>query len=183
VPDAALEGADAAISTPQSKGGEGGHDSDTPSHDDEVAALPSAALPMGASPFDAPQGVMPAAPPPAYSSLPTGVAELFDRMVGLLTLQNHKGVSTTTVTLSMPGSLFDGAELVLDHYSTAPSEFYIELQGSPEAVDLFAAHMSELAAAFAERPLPYQVTLRSPILQQRYRVNESRGKGSDKEKG
>lgn len=101
---------------------------------------------------------------PAYTKLPPDFYELFEKMVGIMTVETTKGVSTTTVKLDMPGSVFDKAEIILERYETAPNTFNLQLQGSEKAVNLFNANITELAAAFQGARLSFDVNIRRPIL-------------------
>ncbi len=86
-----------------------------------------------------------------YLHLSTAMLDLFDRMVGVLTVMDSSGIKETTIHLTAPqyaNSLFFGAEIVLTEYSTAPKAFNIELKGSPQAMALFQGNANELAAAF-----------------------------------
>lgn len=86
-----------------------------------------------------------------YLHLSTAMLDLFDRMVGVLTVMDSSGIKETTIHLTAPQyatSVFFGAEIVLTEYSTAPKTFNIELKGSPQAMALFQGNANELAAAF-----------------------------------
>lgn len=120
---------------------------------------------------------------PAYTKLNPQVFELFERMVGVLTVQQNTGVTTTTITLSMKNSVFDGAEITLDHYSTAPNSFNVRLQGSPEAIQLFNANIEDLMTAFQQTKSPYTVNILSPSLQKKYRMVKKKGEGDSGDTG
>ena len=102
--------------------------------------------------------------PPAYTSLPSQVFDLFERLVGFMTIEQYKGVSKTTVKLNMPGSVFHGSQIVLEHHKTAPHAFNLQLQGSPKAIELFNANLTNLNAAFAGAKLSFEVNIRTPVL-------------------
>ncbi|HLB52613.1 MAG TPA: hypothetical protein VJK48_02750, partial [Chlamydiales bacterium] len=106
---------------------------------------------------------------PSYAHLNPEVFELFERMIGYMVIEETKGIAITTVKLSMPGSVFNDCEIKLEHYDTAPSSFNIQLSGNPEAVDLFNASFSDLAAAFAQSNYAFDVHLRRPILSTEHR--------------
>jgi len=116
---------------------------------------------------------------PSYSQLPPEVFALFERMVGLMTLEQFKGVSTTTIELKMPNSVFNGAKIILDHYDTAPGAFNLKLEGKPKAVALFTANLSELASAFQGAKLAFQVNIRSPTLSEEHRHQIRRKEHAD----
>lgn len=121
---------------------------------------------------------------PTYAMLPKQVFELFERMVGYLMIEQTKGVSSTTVKLSMPGSVFHGCEVVIDHYDTAPHSYNIQFLGTPSAVTLFSTHMQDLAAAFQHSRFAFTVHLQTPVLLEESRpVLKRKGKSGDKDSG
>jgi hypothetical protein len=91
-------------------------------------------------------------------------------MVGLLTMEQHNGVTTTTVTINMKDSVFDGAQIVLDHYSTAPNSFNLTIAGSPKAQELLNANIDNLAASFQASKLSFDVNIRKPVLLEEYQA-------------
>jgi len=44
---------------------------------------------------------------PAYATLQSDLFELFEKMIGVMTIEQSKGVSKTTIILNMPGSVFN----------------------------------------------------------------------------
>jgi hypothetical protein len=105
---------------------------------------------------------------PAYTGLSPEVFDLYEKMIGLLMIEELKGVSITTIKLSMPGSVFNNCEIKLEHFDTAPHSFNIQLLGNPLAVDLFNANYSKLVASFAEGNYKFQANIRRPILLESY---------------
>ncbi len=90
---------------------------------------------------------------PSSSPLNPQVVELLDLMVGSMTLIDTNGISETTLTLDSPqfaSSLFYGATITIQEYSTAPKAFNIHLKASPEAVSLMQIHTADLMAAFQQ---------------------------------
>lgn len=118
----------------------------------------------------------------AYSKLSPEVFGLFEKMVGLMTIESTKGMSKTTVTLQMPNSVFNGSKIILDHFDTAPHSFNLQLQGSDEAVKMFNANMNELAAAFQGSRLAFEVNIKRPELLPRHRATFER-KSTDYDSG
>lgn len=113
---------------------------------------------------------------PAYATLPTQVYELFERMVGVMRIEEHNGVSTTTVTINMKNSVFDGAKIVLDHYNTAPNCFNVTIQASPDGQKLINDNIGDLVAAFQQSKLSFEVNMRRPILLKEYQAFERKEK-------
>ncbi len=117
---------------------------------------------------------------PAYATLSPEMFDLFEKLIGLMMIQSSKGVTTTTITLSMPGSLFDKCEILLEHYDTAPNSFNIQLLGNPAAVTLFTANLQGLTTSFTQGNYPFQVNLKKPALSAAHRPLIRRKGKSDK---
>lgn len=122
----------------------------------------TANLPPMEQPFAA---VTPPAEAPPYSQLSPQTYELFEKMVGTILVQTYSGDTSTTVTLNMPNSIFNGAQVILDRYSTAPQAFNLQLVGTPQAVDAFNANMADLVAAFKQSQHAFEVNLLKPVLE------------------
>ena len=106
---------------------------------------------------------------------PPEVYALFEKMVGLITVQQTRGETKTTVTLDMKNSVFHGAELVITRTDTAMDTFNVKLHGSPEAVTMFNANAQDLAAAMSKRDLPFRINVQKGSLQKRYAVQKKGG--------
>lgn len=100
----------------------------------------------------------------AYAHLSSHVFDLFQRMVGIATVEQYKGISKTTITLNLPGSPFDGCKIQLDHYDTAPHSFNLQLLGTPHANQLFTENIDTLNQAFQQGRYAFEVNLMRPIL-------------------
>jgi hypothetical protein len=90
-------------------------------------------------------------PLPPYAMMHPEVQELFDRMVGVMTVMNMSGLTETVITLNMPqfaSSVFFGTQIIIHEFSSAPQAFNIQLNGTPQAVDLFQNNVEDLMAAF-----------------------------------
>lgn len=86
-----------------------------------------------------------------YANLHPEVMDLFDKMVGTMTVMSYSGITETEVTLNTPkfaSSVFFGSQIIIQEYSSAPHSFNIQLNGSPEALALFEGNADELMAAF-----------------------------------
>lgn len=137
------------------------------------------------TPLENPAPVQPTVETPAYSQLHPQVYDLFEKMVGVMIIEQHKGVTTTTMTINMKNSVFDGSQIVLEHYSTAPNAFNIQLVGSPQAQQLFNDNINDLASAFASSKYSFEVNIKKPILLKEYKTfsrkeNISRDEGEGK---
>ncbi|NGX47712.1 MAG: hypothetical protein K1000chlam3_01094 [Chlamydiae bacterium] len=113
-----------------------------PSLPPATTAQPPAAPPVGPTPA-------PLVAPFAHLSLQ--VQQLFDRMVGVMTVMHASGITETTLNLDNPKfaeSVFYGAQIVITEFSTAPKVFNIKLLGNQKAVNLFSTNAEDLVAAF-----------------------------------
>lgn len=111
---------------------------------EEMGMLPMAPTPI-AGPPPGPETL------PPYANLPPQVQQLFDRMVGVMTVMNLSGMTETVITLNTPqfaSSVFFGTQIIIQEFSTAPQAFNIQLKGDPQAVALFQSNANELMAAF-----------------------------------
>lgn len=100
-----------------------------------------------------PAAIQPTTPtaPASYAYLHPQVLDLFERMVGVMTVMSNAGITETTVTLSSPqyqNSVFFGAQIIIKEYETAQKSYNIQLIGSPQGVALFDANVDDLMAAF-----------------------------------
>jgi hypothetical protein len=94
--------------------------------------------------------IQPATSLPSYAYMHPEVLELFERMVGLLTVLMESGIMETTMHLNLPqfaSSIFYGAQVVIREFSTAPKAFNVELVANPEAIALFESNVGDLLAA------------------------------------
>lgn len=115
--------------------------------------------------FDTP--LAPITPPdstPEYSKLSPEVYELFEKMGGVMTIKQDEGITTTTMKIAMPNSVFDGSEIILEKYDTAPHSYNLQLVGSPEAVKRFSDNLPKLNTAFKEANFNFDVNLLTPSL-------------------
>ncbi len=90
-------------------------------------------------------------PPASYAYLHPHVLELFERMVGVITVMSDAGITQTTLTLSNPEyakSVFFGAQIIITEHPTAPKSFNVQLISSPQGVALINANIDDLMAAF-----------------------------------
>ncbi len=135
--------------------------------------------------FDVPiPATEPSAAAPAYSKLSADVTELFEKMGGVMLIQQDKGITTTTMNINMPGSIFNGVEIILEQYSTAPNSFNIQLKGSPESVKIFSQNLDALKASFNQANFNFQANILNPVLTSaRKSPHLIRRKGSGRDSG
>ncbi len=103
---------------------------------------------------------------PSYTRLTPQVHELFEKMGGVMVVQLDKGVTTTTMNINMPNSVFNGAQVILDQYSSAPHSYNLQLIGSPEAVKLFTSNMTQLENSFKQANFNFEVNILNPSITQ-----------------
>jgi len=158
---AGLEG----IGVPPAKAGAEGESGKDKKDDDDVpeanAANASITLPIFPTPI---QASSPTEATPAYTKLSPEVHELFEKMGGVMMVQVDKGVTTTTMDINMPNSVFNGAQVILDQYSTAPHSYNVQLIGSAEAVKAFSENLDGLKSAFAEGRFNFEVNILTPSI-------------------
>ena len=123
--------------------------------------------------------VIPPADAPAYSKLSPETYELFEKMVGTIIIQDHSGITSTTVTLNMPNSIFNGAQVTFDRYSSAPNSYNLQLVGTPQAVDAFNANMADLVAAFKQGQHAFEVNILNPSLVSKKPLIRRKGAAGD----
>lgn len=125
---------------------------------------PSSMAPTEPAKLEEPQAKeelsLPEEPPPAYTHLHPDVLDIFERLVGAMILLNETGIRETTIIIASSKdkpSIFDGAQIKIKEYSTAPKQFNIELSGTSKAVDLFQNNMQNLKAALDDVPYAFKV--------------------------
>jgi hypothetical protein len=147
-----------------------------------LATRPAAPPPAEEKP---PKSVAPPPPPTPYAALSPQLFELYERMVGVMTVMDSSGVTETTVSLSSPqlaASVFNGAQIIIREYSTAPKAFNVQLAGSPEAVNLFQSNIDKLTAAFETGQYNFQIHRLETVLQTATPPRtEKRKKGSEQQ--
>lgn len=150
----------ANVDTQQGQSDQKGDNPNDPDTSNVVAPMTAASIAAGAA--------MEGLKLSPFSNIPKDVFELFQKMVGLMTLEKNNGKTTTTITLNMPNSIFNGGELVLDHYDTAPHAYNVQFLGDPEAVAKFAQNMKGLNNAITEAKLNFSINVLSPKLSKNY---------------
>jgi hypothetical protein len=122
--------------------------------DDKQSSLDMGALATAGVPGEPLGAAAPPPPPevlPPYANLHPQVMEIFDRMVGVMTVMSMSGMTETVITLNAPqfaSSVFFGSQIIIQEFSTAPQSFNIQLNGTPQAVALFQGNANDLVAAF-----------------------------------
>lgn len=81
------------------------------------------------------------------SELTPEMTDLMEKMANFILVESQNGITTTTVFVEMKGSVLDGAQIIMNHYDTAPHSFNLQLSGSPESLELFTAHLASLQSS------------------------------------
>lgn len=106
---------------------------------------------------------------PARALMSNEMEQIINRCAGVITVMKTTGQTTTTVQVSIPGSVFDGSHIVLTQSDTARGSFNLQFQGTPEAIALFNQNVADLAAALQGRR--FEVNILSPELTKKYRAS------------
>ena len=134
-----------------------------------------------------PGGVQPSATAPAaYTYLHPHVLDLYERMVGVITVMSDAGITQTTVTLSNPEyakSAFFGAQIIITEYSTAQKAFNVQIVASPQGVALFNANVDDLMAAFQNGKYNFKINRIEATLETEKPLFHRKEKAGGEEKG
>lgn len=97
------------------------------------------------------------------------MTSLVEEMADYIKIESENGVSKTTVKVGMPGTALEGSTIELDHYDTAPHSFNLQLSGTPEAQELFQAHIGTLQISLnAHEALKgFQIHVLQPVLNEK----------------
>ncbi len=84
---------------------------------------------------------------PAYTNLPPDMNEIFEKMVGVMTVMEKGDIKETTFILNgaqFSSSVFFGSQITITAWESAPHTYNIVIAGSKEAVKLFNSHKKTL---------------------------------------
>ena len=148
-----------------------------------LTALTSPDIPPSLPAVASPQAVAPINP---YAFLHPDVMQLFDRMVGVMSVLSASGITETVITLNAPkfaSSVFFGSQIILQEYTSAPQAFNIQINGTPQALALFQANAQELMAAFQYGNYTFRVNrLETGLLSEKLPlVKRKQGASGDKQ--
>lgn len=121
-------------------------------------------------------------PPPIYAQLPAQVYELFERMISAITIEFGKNIVKTTVTVSMKGSIFDQAEIILTRHSTAQNSFNLTIAASPEGQAMIMENLPDLEKSLKESKLPVSINVLPPELLKSHRAFVRKESTGDEDK-
>ncbi len=130
------------------------------------------------SPIKAPEEIS------SYFKLDPQVREFYNQIIGSIIVQEHTGVTSTTITINRPDSIFDGAQITLDRYSTALNSYNLQLTANPAAVDLFNTNLEDLIAAFKQGQYSFEMNILKPSYESKKPLIRRKGSaGGDSGKG
>lgn len=95
-----------------------------------------------------PPEITPATP---YASLHPQVWDLFERMVGVMTIMNGSGITETTINLTgdqFKASPFFGTQITIREFTTAPKNYNIEMLIPSQVTKTVERNYNDLVAAF-----------------------------------
>lgn len=128
-----------------------------------------------------------AGPLPAYTSMHPQILDMFERMVGVMTVLTTTGITETTINLNAPqyaSSLFFGTQIIIQEFSTAPKAFNIQILGTPQAAQAAQGNANDLMAAFQSGNYNFKVNrLDIGILRKEERPLFRRKEGAGGESG
>ncbi len=86
-----------------------------------------------------------------FDRLPPHILDLFDRLVGVITVMQIQGKTETTLYLSDQQSpLFKGTSVTITSYSTAPMAYNIEFKAPAQTSPVLQKHIDQLKTAFKD---------------------------------
>lgn len=159
---------------------------------DEEPSMQISPITADVAPFAPQATAVSQTPMPSYTSFSPALLEMFDKMVGTISvLQESSGERKTTITLTsenFSSSPFYGAEIVIEEdLHLAPGQYNIKLIGSPEATALFQAKTDDLLAAFQSGNYNFKVQRIETVIQSAekhlFQRKEKVGGDADKDMG
>lgn len=96
----------------------------------------------------------------AYVNFSAQMLDIFERMVGVMTVLKSSGMTQTTIHLTGPqfaSSIFNGCQITIQEFSSAPKSFNIQFVGSPQAVQAFEAKIPMINSAFSAGNYDFKV--------------------------
>ena len=131
--------------------------------------IPSKQPQEGPQPLQAPTAIetsstSPLTTTPPYAQFPPQVFELFQKLVGMMTVMQFQGKTTTSIVLHMPNSGLDGAHIDIEHYDTAPHAFNISFFSSPEGQKILDANITTLEQQLRSNLPQFEISVKKPLL-------------------
>ena len=130
---------------------------------DETATVPQPQITVEAT---SPSPLSTSAP---YAQFSPQIFELFQKLVGMMTVMQFQGKTTTSITLNLPSSPLDGAHVDIEHFDTAPHAFNISFYASVEGQKLLEPQVQNLEQQLRASLPNFQISVKKPYL-----LNETR---------
>jgi hypothetical protein len=109
-----------------------------------------------------------------YTQFTPQLFELFQKLVGVMTVMQFQGKTTTSIILHMPKSALDGAHIDIEHYDTAPHAFNISLYTTPEGQKILDPQMQVLEQQLKNSMPNFQILVKKPLLLDESREEKKR---------
>jgi len=109
-----------------------------------------------------------------YTQFTPQLFELFQKLVGMMTVMQFQGKTTTSIILHMPQSALDGAHIDIEHYDTAPHAFNISLYTTPEGQKMLDPQMQVLEQQLKNSMPNFQISVKKPLLLDESREEKKR---------
>ncbi len=126
--------------------------------DKEAVLSPTSSLAPAASTEETPLAPPPTAP--MFTRLHPQILDLFERIVGTITILQLQGKTETTIQLTSPqfaSSVFFGSEIVIQEFSSAQKAYNIQFIGPPQAVKIFDENAQQLLNSFQAGGYPFTI--------------------------
>lgn len=91
------------------------------------------------------------------SALSPRLLQLLHNLSGLMTIMQKQGKKELSIILKGGNPLLHGVKITLTEWSSAPCQFNISMEGSPEAIALLEQNVEDLAAAFNNGKFSFKV--------------------------
>jgi hypothetical protein len=128
----------------------------------------------------------PPEPTTPYALLHPHIMELFERMVGTMSIMHLSGVNETVINLNaqkFASSVFFGTQIIIKEYSSAPLAYNIQINGSSQALALLERNSAMLMAAFQHGNYAFRVHRLEPgLLEEKPKVRRKEPPAKGKEK-
>ncbi|MCI5052821.1 MAG: hypothetical protein MRY21_06785 [Simkaniaceae bacterium] len=100
---------------------------------------------------------------------------LVEKMMKQITIESLKGVTKTTVEVSMPGSKLDGTKIVFERFETAPGTFHIQLFSTPQGQELINQNYDSLLETMQTFKGNFDYNMQRPVLLTEYHAVSRKG--------
>lgn len=106
----------------------------------------------------------PLTPAPPYAQFPPHIYELFQKLVGMMTVMQFQGKTTTSIVLNMPNSSLNGAHIDIEHFDTAPHAFNVQIFANPDGQKIFSNNLESLEQQLKLNLPQFDINVKKPLL-------------------